>query len=248
MSSSDKNSTSYIRRYTIDPEILNTFVTFLEDEERETESSARVNIPRAPRRYIARNYAEVATRLFNHYFAPEPVYPPDYFRRRFRMPKEMFISIVKDIQTFNSIQPLLKHFQYFHNPGFDVVEYLRKPTQEDVDRVTANHLEVHGFRGVLGSIDCMHWPWRNCPTAWQGQHTCGDKGHPTIMLEAVASYDLWIWHAYFGPTGSNNDINVLNESDLFDQLLEDRAPVVNFTANGEHFTKMYYLADGIYPE
>ncbi|XP_071727326.1 uncharacterized protein [Rutidosis leptorrhynchoides] len=44
------------------------------------------------------------------------------------------------------------------------------------------------------------------------------------MLEAVASYDLWIWHAYFGPAGSNNDINVLNQSDLFKELLEDRAP------------------------
>ena len=37
-------------------------------------------------------------------------------------------------------------------------------------------------------------------------------------------YDLWIWHAYFGPAGSNNDINVLNESDMFDDLLQDRAP------------------------
>nr|XP_043638099.1 protein ALP1-like [Erigeron canadensis] len=68
------------------------------------------------------------------------------------------------------------------------------------------------------------------------------------MLEAVASYDLWLWHAYFGPAGSNNDINVLNESDLFDQFLQDRAPAVNFTVNGQQFTKGYYLADGIYPE
>nr|XP_043639789.1 uncharacterized protein LOC122610899 [Erigeron canadensis] len=94
----------------------------------------------------------------------------------------------------------------------------------------------------------MHWGWRNCPVAWQGQYTRGDKGHPTIMLEAVASYDLWIWHAYFGPAGSNNDINVLNESDLFDDLLQDRAPKVEFSVNGERFTKVYYLADGIYPE
>lgn len=52
---------------------------------------------------------------------------------------------------------------------------------------------------------------------------------PTIMLEAVASQDLWIWHAFFGVAGSNNDINVLNQSPLF---------------NNEG----YYLGDGIYPE
>nr|XP_043630441.1 uncharacterized protein LOC122601768 [Erigeron canadensis] len=68
------------------------------------------------------------------------------------------------------------------------------------------------------------------------------------MLEAVASYDLWIWHTYFGPAGSNNDINVLNESDLFDQLLQNKALTVNFTANGRQFTKGCYLADGIYHE
>nr|XP_043620014.1 uncharacterized protein LOC122591850 [Erigeron canadensis] len=44
--------------------------------------------------------------------------------------------------------------------------YLRRPTQQDVERITARHLEVHGFPGMLGSIDCMHSGWRNCPVAW----------------------------------------------------------------------------------
>ena len=43
-------------------------------------------------------------------------------------------------------------------------------------------------------------------------------------------------------------MNVFNESDLFDDLLQDRVPRVEFTVNGEQFTKRYYLADGIYPE
>nr|XP_043632940.1 uncharacterized protein LOC122604103 [Erigeron canadensis] len=128
------------------------------------------------------------------------------------------------------------------------IEYLRRPTAQDVQRLVSKHEHIHSFSGMLGSIDCMHWGWRNYPVAWQGQYTRGDKGHPTIMLEAVASYDLWIWHAFFSPTGSNNDINVLNESDLFDDLLQDRAPELQYTINGEEFTKGYYLADGIYPE
>ncbi|XP_071727102.1 uncharacterized protein [Rutidosis leptorrhynchoides] len=76
----------------------------------------------------------------------------------------------------------------------------------------------------------------------------GDHEGPTIMLEAVASYDMWIWHAFFGPADSNNDINVLNESDLFEDLLDGRAPEVRYTINGHEFTKGYYLVDGIYPE
>ncbi|CAN1267940.1 hypothetical protein LINPERPRIM_LOCUS12970 [Linum perenne] len=101
---------------------------------------------------------------------------------------------------------------------------------------------------MLGSIDCMHWPWKNCPVDWKGQFTRGDQGVPTIMLEAVASQDLWIWHAFFGVAGSNNDINVLNQSPLFNDVLGGYSPDIQFTVNGTTYTKGYYLADGIYPE
>jgi len=68
------------------------------------------------------------------------------------------------------------------------------------------------------------------------------------MLEAVASYDLWIWHAFFGASGLNNDINVLDQSPLFTEQLQGKAPEVQFTVNGSQYNMGYYLADGIYPE
>ncbi|XP_047965897.1 protein ALP1-like [Salvia hispanica] len=110
------------------------------------------------------------------------------------------------------------------------------------------HEMVHGFPGMLGSIDCMHWQWKNCPTAWRGQFTSGYKGsHPTMILKAVADHRLWIWHAYFGVAGSNNDINVLNSSNLFADQCRGRGPAIEFTANGRQYHMGYYLADGIYP-
>nr|XP_043622036.1 protein ALP1-like [Erigeron canadensis] len=279
---------------------LNVIFDEEENQHQEASSSSR---PKFTRRVISRDHVGAGKLLYDHYFAPNCTYPPDMFRRRFRMRQDMFLCIVRDINSFQSIEPLPKHFQFFHKgatdatgrPSFNIFqkctsairqlaysfkadaldeylqmaqdtgyqcldafckcviqlyqqEYLRRPIEADVERLTAKHEQVHGFPGMLGSIDCMHWVWRNCPVAWQGQYTRGDKGHPTIMLEAVASYDLWIWHAYFGPAGSNNDINVLNGSDLFDDLLQDRAPKVEFSVNGEQFTKGYYLADGIYPE
>ncbi|KAL0864906.1 hypothetical protein Bca101_044024 [Brassica carinata] len=67
-------------------------------------------------------------------------------------------------------------------------EYLRRPTTADLQRLLYVG-EYRGFPGMIGSIDCMHWEWKNCPTAWKGQYSRGsDK--PTIVLEAVASYDL----------------------------------------------------------
>ncbi|GKB07497.1 ALP1-like protein isoform X1 [Tanacetum coccineum] len=100
----------------------------------------------------------------------------------------------------------------------------------------------------MSNIDCMHWEWKNCPVSWQGQYGRGDKKYPTIMLEVVASHDLWIWHAFFGVAGANNDINVLDNSPLFDDLLDDKAPVAPFVVNGVGYEKGYYLADGIYPQ
>ena len=50
---------------------------------------------------------------------------------------------------------------------------------------------------------------------------------PTIILEAVALYDLWRWHAFSGLLGSHNDINVLKRSFIFSDLAEGRTPPVN---------------------
>jgi len=105
-------------------------------------------------------------------------------------------------------------------------EYLRYPNEADTARLLAMG-EQQGFPGMLGSIDCMHWAWKNCPYDKQGQYK-GKEEKPTIILEAVASNDLWIWHAFFGMPGSHNDINVLHRSPLFDNLAEGKAPEVNF--------------------
>ncbi|KAL6844872.1 hypothetical protein ACP4OV_025531 [Aristida adscensionis] len=126
-------------------------------------------------------------------------------------------------------------------------KYLRRPTVEDLEHLLQVG-ESRGFPGMLGSIDCMHWRWENCPVGWKGQHVRGDHGVPTIILEAVASQDLHIWHAFFGMAGSNNDINVLNQSPLFIEAIKGEAPRVQFSVNGRQYHTGYYLADGIYPE
>ena len=63
-------------------------------------------------------------------------------------------------------------------------EYLRKPNANDVQRLLEMG-EARGFPGMMGSIDCMHWKWKNCPKVWKGMFMSGHKGVPTILLEAV---------------------------------------------------------------
>ncbi|GJT56660.1 ALP1-like protein [Tanacetum coccineum] len=83
----------------------------------------------------------------------------------------------------------------------------------------------------------------------KAQYVRRDHGpNPFILLEVVASQDLWIWHAFFGVVGSNNDINVLYQSPLFNDLKTGRAPEIPFVANGVTYRSGYYLVDGIYPK
>jgi len=91
----------------------------------------------------------------------------------------------------------------------------------------------------------MHWKLEKCPIAWHVMYT-GHYREPTIILEAMASQDLWIWHAFFAMPGSLNDINVLDRPPIFAALAEGRIAPVNYTINRHEYTMGYCLADGIY--
>ncbi|XP_021766271.1 uncharacterized protein LOC110730753 [Chenopodium quinoa] len=83
--------------------------------------------------------------------------------------------------------------------------------------------------------------------AWKAQYA-GRNKNATLILEAVADQDLWIWHAFFGIPRSCNDLNVLYRYPVFDDVLHGRAPPIHFTVNDHEYNLGYYLADGIYPK
>jgi len=126
-------------------------------------------------------------------------------------------------------------------------EYLRGPTSVDMQHLLQIG-EGYGFPGMLGSIGCMHWEWESCPPKWMRRLNHSDHGFATFILEAVASQDLWIWHACFNVVGSINDISVLNQSPLFMEVLKGQAPPVQFSIDKSQYDLGYYLADEIYPE
>ncbi|XP_071712599.1 uncharacterized protein [Rutidosis leptorrhynchoides] len=123
--------------------------------------------------------------------------------------------------------------------NFYANDYLIEPTLHDIQCLYEGHEEIHGLPGMFGSIDCMHWAWAKCLVAWRGQFKRGNHSHPTIMLETIASYDNWIWHAYFGVAGTNNDINVLDSIDLFKSMINEDMPDVPFVANGVEYPTGY---------
>ncbi|XP_038704682.1 uncharacterized protein LOC120000630 [Tripterygium wilfordii] len=159
----------------------------------------RVSTSCTPRLYIVCGFIEGHDRLFNDYFVENLVYPYDRFRRRFRMGCAIFLHIQFAVEA---------HEPYFQQK-MDAAGKLRLSSLEKITAafrmlaygVSANLLddddiarllaidESHGFLEILGSIDCMHSKWKNCPTAWKGQFT-GHIHEPTLILEVVASLDI----------------------------------------------------------
>ncbi|KAE8904668.1 hypothetical protein PF002_g22338 [Phytophthora fragariae] len=124
-------------------------------------------------------------------------------------------------------------------------EYLRPPTPSEIRELLEENAK-RGFVGMVESIDCMHWTWKNCPMAVAGQHK-GKEKKPNKVLEAVAGYKLRIWHYNFGSPGSLNDLNILEQSPVFDAILRGEAATVHYEINGHAYNTPYLLADGIYP-
>jgi Plant transposon protein len=124
-------------------------------------------------------------------------------------------------------------------------EYLREPTEADLARILQSS-EENGWPGMIGSIDCMHWKWKNCPKAWAGMYQ-GKESAPTIVLQAVSDTDCYIWHHYFGMPGSSNDINVLERSHILHSAMNGASPRIRFNVNNNEYSMGYWLGDGIYP-
>ncbi|GJV17199.1 WAT1-related protein isoform X1 [Tanacetum coccineum] len=82
-------------------------------------------------------------------------------------------------------------------------EYMRRPTQTDVEKLYAFHEKKHGFPCMISSIDHTKWSWAQCPQAYRAQFS----------------------------RGSNNDVNVLRQSPVLNDLKVGKAPEVPFVAN-----------------
>jgi len=126
-------------------------------------------------------------------------------------------------------------------------QYLRSPTPQDLQRIEKEFSKV-GFPGCIGCLDCAGWDWKNCPKALQGIMV-GKDGKSTVRMEVVCSLDLWVWSFQLGLPGAFNDLNILEVSNHFQEVLCGAFPPIypSYTLSGKNFNWFYYLTDGILP-
>ncbi|XP_033134441.1 uncharacterized protein LOC103843165 [Brassica rapa] len=196
------------------------------------------------RGYIERDREGGHTRLVNDYFRENATYSAQ-FRRRFRMNKGLFMRIVLALQeNFVFFQqrpdatgrlghsPLQKCTAAIrllaYGTGADTVdEYLRLAETSALSC-------LHNFTD--GIIQLFEDEYLRAPTPEDLQRLL-DIGEKRGFPGMVGSIDCTL-----------NDINVLDRSPLFDDILEGRAPRVKYMVNGHIYKLAYYLTDGIYPK
>ena len=177
---------------------------------------------------IDRCFRKKETELFENYFSANPRYSKKHFRRRFRMPYDLFMKIHDDVLAYDpyfqakrnctgllgkrglDICLILITLFYLgisshvkitvalrilaQGAAFDVfderfgisettsaaslehfvrainhiyaAEYLRQPSVDELTLIMEENKD-RGFPGCIGSIDCQHWYWKNCPMALQ---------------------------------------------------------------------------------
>jgi hypothetical protein len=125
-------------------------------------------------------------------------------------------------------------------------KYFNIMTPADAKRVEEYHKKVHGVHGMIGSLDCSHFVWGNCPVAHHGQFQ-GKEGKPTLVVEAMADHTFYVWHAVFGYAGTLNDITIQDNSFLLHSICDGSFEKYDFpfTIGGEQFEQLWMLVDEI---
>ncbi|GJS43144.1 ALP1-like protein, partial [Tanacetum coccineum] len=205
-------------------EVVSQNVNFLTRAMSLIRNRRRANRPM--RSIVHRDRYGAHDRLVTAFFSEHQIYNEYRFWKTFRMSRTLFNRIVHEVTN---------HSSFFR----DNIDCTGKEGISPLMKCTSAIRQL--AYGIVPDFLDEYLQITQCVRRDHGSN-------PFILLEAVASQDLWIWHAFFGVSGSNNDINVLHQSPLFNDLKTGRAPEIPFVANGVTYPWGYYLVDGIYPE
>ncbi|KAM1666470.1 hypothetical protein ACFX14_045737 [Malus domestica] len=201
-------------------------------------------------RNIDRSRQRRGEELLDDYFVHNSAFPDTYFRRRFRMERHLFNRIMIDV---------CNHDSYFVQkndacgvmgllPELKITAALRMlaygASADQVDEITrmGKSTILEALMRFCGAVESLYTAeYLRKPTHVDLQRLL-KKGEMR-----VASFDTWIWHAFFGVPGAQNDLNVLAQSPVFNDVLQGKAPKVTYVVNRRRYDGAYYLADGIYP-
>ncbi|XP_015961018.1 uncharacterized protein LOC107484986 [Arachis duranensis] len=243
------NEALYGKRRWQDNTLIDNWIDECLLENSEEEDIDRSSIP-TTRRWINRDQEAEHDRLFQDYFADEPVYNADIFRQRFRMRRHVFLPIVV---ALSNVYPYFQ--QRVDATGRRGLSPLQKCTA--VIRMLAygiatDVVDDYVCIGESTTIECLKKFVEGVISVFKDEYL--QKPNPNYVRHLLqmaegrgfpgmlGSIDCMHWQKKNCPKAWKD------YSPVFDDILNDCASEVNYTINGNNYTIGYYLADGIYPE
>ncbi|KAG5031613.1 hypothetical protein JHK82_015215 [Glycine max] len=160
---------------------------------------------RQRRKVVHRDREEGHDRLINDYFSANPMYTETQFQRRFH--------------TLNN------HDEYFQMR----IDALRQKNLFPLQKCTTV-LRILTYGSLANSVD-VYVQIGICAIFgnWYLRRPNNEDTERLLQMEVAHRFsNLWIWHAYFGIVGSNNDITMLNGSNVFDEVLSGHGIYLDF--------------------
>ena len=126
------------------------------------------------------------------------------------------------------------------------------PTTDEQFEFVVGEYSARGLPGCVGSIDCVHVGWDQCPNQYHSLYT-GKEGFPSVAYEVICTSRKFIQSVSAGHPGSRNDKHIVRTDDSVMQLLEGngwlQSKAWNSTGpNGKRlqFFGVFLICDGGY--
>ncbi|KAF5450133.1 hypothetical protein F2P56_030508, partial [Juglans regia] len=187
--------------------------------------------------FIRRNSFEGHQRLFQDYFAESPIYPPNLFRRRFRMQRHLFLRIQAEVGAYDPY--FVQRRDAARRLGHSSLQKITAAMRILAYGVSGDFVDEYLRIAENTATECLKKFVKAVIFIFSNEYLRSPNDNDIARLLAVGES-----RGFPGMLGSShNDINVLEHSSVFRELAEGRAPEVNYSINGNDYSMEYYLVD-----